>query len=236
MTGREDGVRDHLALALDVSDLGEALELWSDLADHFAIAKVGLQLFTSAGPRAVEALRAAGASVFLDLKLHDIPNTVRRAAENVAGLGASLLTVHAAGGEGMVAAAVEGFAAGAPSPDGDGGGILAVTVLTSEPVAPPAVLSSRAALAARCGCAGLVCATPDLAIVGAAAPGLVRVVPAVRLPGSSGDDQSRVATPAEATLAGADVMVVGRTVTAARERLAAADRVTSEVASALAGG
>lgn len=230
----ERATKDHLALALDVDGLDEALRLWRQLGDSFTVAKVGLQLFSSAGPSAVSALADAGALVFADLKLHDIPNTVRRASRAMAAAGAHLVTVHACGSEEMVRAAVEGFVQGSDDRAGDTipAGMLGVTVLTSEPSAPPQVLRERAELAERAGCVGVVCAAPDLAAVREVGPELLRVIPGVRLAGTAADDQARVATPGEAISLGADLLVVGRAVTTAADPKEAAARVLDEVAQA----
>jgi len=227
--------RPHLALALDTSDLTGALELWRRCRASFAIAKVGLELYSAAGPGAVAALREEGAAVFVDLKLHDIPSTVGRAAGRLAAIGASFVTVHLCGGTAMVTAAVEGIAEGAavelvgPIP----AGVLGVTVLTSEPEAPAEVLVARAAMAEGCGCAGLVCAAPDLTVVRRASL-LPTVVPGVRRAGAPSNDQARVATPAMAVRAGARVLVIGRTVTASPDPARAAEELAREVARALA--
>jgi orotidine-5'-phosphate decarboxylase len=215
-------VRDRLALAFDVSDLSVALPMAKLLAPYFAVAKVGLELFVAAGPAAVAALRDEGFIVFLDLKLHDIPTTVLRAATRARAIGATYLTVHGAGGEAVLTAGVAGFGEGP-------GGILAVTVLTSERDAPPELIAGRAALADVTGCAGFVCAASDLAVARRAAPGLLATVPGIRLAGSEKDDQARAATPRVAAAAGAGLMVVGRTVTAAADPEAAAQRVVDEV-------
>jgi orotidine-5'-phosphate decarboxylase len=240
----ESTVRDHLALALDVRDAVTAIRLARRLAPFFAVAKIGLELFVAEGPPVVRAVLDEGLAVFLDLKLHDIPNTVAGAAERAGALGVSLLTVHGQGGPEMVAAAVEGFSTGAAAgrralteAPRFRSGILAVTVLTSDAVARPEDLVARTELAVRTGCAGIVCAAGDLGVL-TEVPGagdLVVTVPGIRLPGASRDDQSRVATPGAAISAGADLLVVGRTVTAARDPERAAASVHEEVASALAG-
>ncbi len=226
--------RDHLALALDRDDLVEALRLARRLHPWFAVAKVGFELFAAAGPEAVSALAAEGYRVFLDLKLHDIPTTVGRAARVVGALGASYLTVHTQGGEAMVAAAVEGSRGGAASAGIVAPLVLGVTVLTSEARATPELLADRCAVAVGGGCRGVVCAAPDLAVVRDLAPGLVTVVPGIRPSGVSADDQARTATPARSIAAGADLLVVGRAVTAADDPEAVADEVLADVAAALA--
>ncbi|MGD0085483.1 MAG: orotidine-5'-phosphate decarboxylase [Acidimicrobiales bacterium] len=228
-TDRLTEVRGQLALALDVEDLRAARLLVSRVAPYFGVVKVGLELFIAVGPAAVEAFRSDGLAVFLDLKLHDIPTTVRRAASQARSIGATYLTVHAAGGEAMLRAAVEGFG---PTVSG---GILGVTVLTSDPEAPESVIAARAELAARTGCVGVVCAASDLGTVRKVAPGLTAVVPGIRLAGGSNDDQARAATPFAAASAGAGLLVVGRAVTSASDPAAAAREVAEQVAAAGSG-
>ena len=148
-------VRDHLALALDVDDLVDATRLARKLRPYFGVAKVGLELFSAAGPEAVGTLRDMGYRVFLDLKLHDIPTTVAKASRVLGALGAEFLTFHAHGGEVMLNAGVEGLlggasAAGLPVPMA-----VAVTVLTSDADAPPHILPRRVAAAIESGCGGI---------------------------------------------------------------------------------
>ena len=234
--------REHLILALDVSNLDDATDLATRLQPWFGVVKVGLELFSAEGPLAVDALLDEGFQVFVDLKLHDIPSTVARAARRLGSLGVSYATVHAAGGEDMCRAAVEGFeqgwatavSNGHPEPLVGAAGILAVTVLTSDPQADGETVGARAFLAARTGCLGVVCAATDLPVVAARAPGIVTVIPAIRLDGSSSDDQGRPSGPFAATRAGGDFLVIGRTVTGAENPEAAAAQVTAEVAAALA--
>jgi orotidine-5'-phosphate decarboxylase len=230
-TTMADDPKERLALALDVDDLVVALRLARRLRPWFGVAKVGLELFASAGPEAVSTLLAEGYRVFLDLKFHDIPTTVRRAARVAGGLGVAFATVHTQGGEEVLRAAVGGMtdgarAAGAPEPC-----VLGVTVLTSDAHAPADALAARARLAAAAGCGGLVCAAADLAVTRRAAPGLITVVPGIRPRGSSTDDQARAATPGWAIAAGADLLVIGRAVTAAKDPEAVAADVVAEVAS-----
>ncbi len=218
------GPRRRLALALDLDRLEEALVLARGLAPWFGIAKVGLELYSAAGPAAVERLAAEGFEVFVDLKLHDIPTTVRRSAGVLARLGAGYLTVHAAGGRPMLEAAVEGAATAGPQV-----AVLAVTVLTSEPSPPAGAVAERAALASAAGCAGVVCAVTEIEAVRAAAPGLLVVVPGTRPAGVPADDQARTGTPAQALERGASILVVGRAVTAAADPAAAAARLVASL-------
>lgn len=215
-------LRRRLALALDVDDLVAARRLARQLAPWFGIAKVGLELYSAAGPDAVASMANLGFQVFCDLKLHDIPTTVARAARVLGGLGARYVTVHTSGGVEMVRAGADGLDEGAR----DGGWpppvTLGVTVLTSDGTAGPDLLVERAAVAVEGGCRGVVCAAPDLAEIRRLAPRLLTVVPGTRPPGADGHDQRRVAAPATALANGADILVVGRTVTAAVDVRAAA--------------
>ena len=202
-----------LVVALDVSDAGDAEALARRLEGRAGTLKVGLELFTAAGPDVVPRLRAL-APVFLDLKLHDIPNTVEGAARNAGRLGVAMLTVHALGGEAMVAAAVRGAADGAAAAGVAPPIVLAVTVLSSlagEGLASPSSLAFEAVAA---GANGVVVSGEDVAnvreVLGAEA---CLVVPGIRPAGSNGHDQARILTPEEAIERGADYLVVGRPIT-----------------------
>jgi orotidine-5'-phosphate decarboxylase len=229
----ESDQRDRLALALDVDDLVVALRLAQRVRPWFGVVKVGLELFAAAGPEAVLSLSAEGYRVFLDLKLHDIPTTVGRAARVIGGLGAQYTTVHTAGGAPMVRAAVDAMAEGATAAGMTPPCVLGVTVLTSDVDAPAETLRGRAELAATAGCGGLVCAAADLAVTRRAAPGLITVVPGIRPAGVASDDQARASSPGAALRAGADILVIGRAVTAAEDPEAAAAAVADEVAASV---
>jgi orotidine-5'-phosphate decarboxylase len=195
--------------------------------------RAGLQLFSTCGPRAVETIGDLGLDVFLDLKLHDIPNTVASAARELGRLGARYLTVHAAGGEAMLRAAVEGLTEGAqqaglPTPT-----VLAVTVLTSITDATPETLTERLTTAVAAGCPGVVCAAPDLATIKATAPDIFAVTPGIRPAGGDTHDQARVATPTDAITAGADLLVIGRPITNASDPAQAAAHIAAEISTAL---
>lgn len=214
---------ERIIVALDVPTLGEALDLARALDGEVGVFKIGLELFGAEGPRAVSAIAAHG-PVFLDLKLHDIPTTVERAARRLASLGVSLLTIHAIGGPAMVEGAVRGL--------GDDGIILAVTVLTSMSSSDLAVTNqpmadvqvpSLAAMATAAGAPGLVCAAPDVPRVRSVVPPrTLLVTPGVRPAGASADDQQRVSTPEQAVVDGADLLVIGRPITRAEDPAAAA--------------
>ncbi|HUF14126.1 MAG TPA: orotidine-5'-phosphate decarboxylase [Longimicrobiales bacterium] len=215
-----------LIIALDRSDDAQALDLVDRLGDAVDFYKVGAELFTSSGPSVVRALRDRGKRVFLDLKYHDIPNTVASAVVAARDLGVDLLTVHAAGGDGMLRAAAE--AAG-----DDGPVIVAVTLLTSlsssdvEQVWGRSVPSLRgevdrlAALALACGLQGVVASALEVeALKRRHGSGFVVVTPGIRPAGAAADDQSRTATAGDAARAGADYLVVGRPVHEASDPLA----------------
>ena len=214
--------RDRLALALDVDDLVVALRLARELRPWFGVAKVGLELYSAAGPDAVTSLVDLGFDVFLDLKLHDIPTTVGRAASVVGALGVRYLTLHAHGGVPMLRAGAEGLAEGAAGAGEPVPTALAVTVLTSDRDAPPHIVPKRVQAALEAGCGGLVCGAPDIREVRVLAPRLTVVVPGTRLPGGDVHDQARTDSPAAALAAGASILVVGRAVTTAADPKAAA--------------
>ncbi|HEY3238136.1 MAG TPA: orotidine-5'-phosphate decarboxylase [Acidimicrobiia bacterium] len=224
-------MRERLALALDVDDLDAACRLAARLDPWFGIVKVGLELFSGAGPAAVEALSSPQRQVFLDLKLHDIPTTVGRAARVAGRLGASFFTLHCAGGAEMVRAGVEGLAEGAAEGGHPPPAALGVTVLTSEPDA--AAFPVRLEVAAAAGCRGVVCSVAEVARVKAVGGDLLTVVPGIRLPGGAAHDQARVGSPAAALGAGADVLVVGRAVTASPDPEAAASELVAALSDAL---
>jgi orotidine-5'-phosphate decarboxylase len=223
-------VRDHLALALDLDDLVAAERLARDVRPYFGVAKVCLELFTAAGPEAIAVMLDLGYDVFLDLKLHDIPTTVERAARVAGASGVSYLTIHAMAGPVVLRAGVEGFlggaaAAGLPAPVP-----LAVTVLTSDGDAPPHILPARVELAVECGAKGLVCAGTDVRFIREVVPRFTLVVPGTRPAGVSSHDQARVTTPEEALAAGADILVIGRAVTGADDPVAAAAALVAGLA------
>jgi orotidine-5'-phosphate decarboxylase len=202
-----------LIVALDISDLDSAEAMAERLHGEAGVLKVGLELFAARGPEAVTRLRAFG-PVFLDVKLHDIPNTVEGAARNCARLGIAMMTVHALGGEAMVRAAVRGAIRGADEAGHPIPMVLAVTVLSSlagEGLASPSSLAFEAVAA---GASGVVVSGEDVAqvreVLGTNA---CLVVPGIRPAGSNGHDQVRILTPEEAVERGADYLVVGRPIT-----------------------
>ncbi|MFQ5718385.1 MAG: orotidine-5'-phosphate decarboxylase [Acidobacteriota bacterium] len=222
---------ERLIVALDAADRDDALRLAEQLAPVISTFKVGLELFAAHGPLIVRELAATGSHLFLDLKLHDIPNTVGRAICSLRALpGLRWLTVHTAGGRAMLDAAVE--AAGKmPAP-----AVVGVTVLTSLGDAdlgeigvsgPPAAQVQRLAdLALRCRLGGLVCSPREVALLRqVCGPDFPLITPGIRPAGAPAADQKRVATPAEAIEAGASHLVVGRPITAAAAPLDAARRL-----------
>jgi orotidine-5'-phosphate decarboxylase len=221
--------RDRLALALDVDDLVEAVRLARLLRPWFGVAKIGIELYYAAGPEAIGALRGLGYTVFCDLKLHDIPTTVQRAARVLGALGVDLVNMHASGGEVMLRAGVEGLAGGALAAGLPPPRALAVTILTSEGERSPSVLADRVAAAVESGCAGVVCSAHDLREVRQLAPRLLTVVPGIRPEGAPAHDQAAPVTPRAAIEAGADILVVGRAVTAADDPAAAATSLAASL-------
>jgi len=219
-------LRQRLVLALDVDDLVAATRLARDLRPWFGVAKVGLELYCATGPDAVVEVANAGYQVFLDLKLHDIPTTVGKAARQVGRLGAGYVTLHAAGGVDMLRAGVDGLAAGAAEAGLDRPVALGVTVLTSDPDA--SAFPGRLDAAVAGGCGGVVCSVRELPAVKERSR-LLAVVPGIRLPGGPSHDQARVGTPAEAIAAGADLLVIGRAVTGAPDPEAAAAALAAAV-------
>lgn len=225
-----------ILVALDVSTAEQAVRLAETVDPHVGGFKVGLELLMGPGPGTVAAVAALGKPVFADAKLHDIPNTVRKAAAQLAATGARWITVHASGGQAMMEAAVEGALEGA---GGRQVGILAVTVLTSLDSAavaevgysgsPGKQVARLARLADRAGVEGVVCSVRELGDVHQVAPVLVRVTPGIRPAGTGTDDQARVASPSEAIARGADLIVVGRPISGAQDPAAVAATMASEV-------
>jgi orotidine-5'-phosphate decarboxylase len=223
-------IRDRLAIALDVPDLDQAEQLAKEIAPWVGIAKVGLELYSAAGPEAIARFRALDFRVFADVKLHDIPTTVGRAARVLGRQGATYVNFHAAGGVDMMRAAVEGLREGAAESGNPPPHPIAVTVLTSDPDTSP--FDARLAAAATAGCEGVVCAMQEVGRVHAAQPAFITIVPGSRFPDSDRNDQARFDTPDAAIRAGADILVLGRIVTATSDRRAAAQRVFDAVSTA----
>jgi orotidine-5'-phosphate decarboxylase len=221
--------RAHLALALDVGGLAEAEALARRVAPWFGVAKVGFELYAEAGPAAFDRLHELGFAVFADLKLHDIPTTVGRAARVLGRRGVEFLNFHASGGVDMLRAGVDGLAQGAAEAGHLAPVALAVTVLTSD--ADTSAFPTRLAAAATAGCGGVVCAAAEVARARDA--GLRTMVPGIRPTGADAGDQVRVATPGRAIADGADWLVIGRPVSGAPDPEVAAAAIAEEVAAAL---
>lgn len=218
-----------LVVALDLSDLDAAEDLATRLEGQVGMFKVGLQLFTGHGPASVSRVQGHG-PVFLDLKLHDIPNTVERASFNVGRIGAEMFTVHALGGEAMIAAAVRGAEAGAREAGHPVPVVVAVTVLSSlagEGLASPASLAFEAKAA---GAGGMVVSGEDVSTVReVVGEEPYVVVPGIRPAGSNGHDQVRILTPEEAMERGADYLVVGRPITSSNDPAGVARAILASV-------
>lgn len=218
-----------LVVALDTSDLEAAAALTAALSGAVGMVKVGLELFTAAGPSSVSRL-SEHAPVFLDLKLHDIPTTVGRAARNAGRLGAAMLTVHALGGPEMVRAAVDGAAEGAKEAGTAPPQVVAVTVLSSLAEAAGASPASLAFEAVTAGARGAVVSGDDVKDVREAlGQDPLLVVPGIRPSGARSNDHARVLTPSEAMAAGADRLVVGRPITESTDPAAAARAILDEI-------
>jgi orotidine-5'-phosphate decarboxylase len=226
------GMRERLIVALDVSSAGEAQRLVQRIGEAAGIYKVGLQLFTAEGPALVRELVASGRRVFLDLKLHDIPNTVSHAVKAAGELGVHMLTVHSSGGSAMLRAAVEASAGRL--------NLLAVTVLTSlsdddlpEIGIPDRVVDQAlrmAELARSAGCQGIVTSPREiLPLRKLLGENFMIVTPGIRPAGSATHDQQRTATPAQAIGNGASHIVVGRPITHAADPVQAAGAIIAEM-------
>lgn len=223
-----------LIVALDFPEAEQALALAERIEDHCRFFKVGLELYLAEGSALVHELRHRGYSVFLDLKLHDIPNTVASAVLTAAGTGASMLTVHALGGPSMLRAAVESASKLPRAPL-----LLAVTVLTSMDQdqliavgidrSPAQEVQQLAAAASAAGINGFVCSQQEAAHLRRYFPNSTLVIPGIRPAGSQAGDQKRVATPASALAAGADFLVVGRPITRAADPVEAARALIAEM-------
>lgn len=232
---RQDDARDRMIVALDVADTAKAEALVKTLGDSVSFYKIGMELVYGGGLEFARDLAASGKKVFLDLKLHDIPNTVKKAASQVSRLGMSYLTVHAF--PQTMKAALEGT-------QGTGTQILGVTVMTSYDdkdlkaagyaMGVKELVALRAAQAKEIGIGGLILSAEEVtamrALVG---PSLDLVTPGIRPAGVAVGDQKRVMTPAEAIKAGATRLVIGRPITEAADPKAAADAVVQEIAAAL---
>jgi orotidine-5'-phosphate decarboxylase len=233
--------RDRLIVALDVSSAAQARQIVQSIGESASTYKIGKQLFTAEGPQIVRDLVASGRKVFLDLKFHDIPNTVAGAVAEAAKLGVSMLTVHASGGSKMLKAAAEAAAQSASRPM-----VLAVTVLTSLSDADLAEIGVSGhvqtqvlrlgSLARAAGCGGLVASGQETReLRRELGSDFAIVTPGVRPTGTAAGDQARVLTPKDAIAAGATYLVVGRPILEAADPAQAAAAIVSEIGEAVAG-
>lgn len=235
-----DEARKKIIFALDVEDFGDVEKWASLLSKHVGMFKVGKQLFTACGPAVVRMIQKFGGEVFLDLKYHDIPNTVAMASVEAAKLGVQLSNLHALGGYEMMAKTVETLDKKFGS---DRAKVLAVTVLTSSnaetlrgvgidlPV--PEMVVKLASLAKKAGIDGVVASPQEIGLIReACGDDFLIVTPGVRPSFASVDDQKRIMTPGEAVAAGADYLVIGRPISAASDPLEAAEKIIEEIASA----
>jgi orotidine-5'-phosphate decarboxylase len=224
-----------VVVALDYADEAEAIALAARLSPNLCRLKVGKELFTRSGPQLVERLQGMGFEVFLDLKFHDIPNTVAGAVRAAADLGVWMVNVHASGGRRMLEAAAESLATYSKPPL-----LIGVTVLTSmsdEDLAEMGYTETAeqrvnrlAGLVADSGLDGVVCSAHEAPALRAAHDrGFALVTPGIRLAGDSAGDQRRVVTPADAIAGGSDYLVIGRSITGAAEPLLALERIQAEL-------
>lgn len=237
-------IKERLIIALDVETAREARELFLRLRATAGMFKIGSQLFTAAGPALVREIVDGGARVFLDLKFHDIPNTVAAAGVEAARLGVSMFNVHALGGSEMMRRTREAVLEASEREGFKRPVILAVTALTSADLAaltevcisckPETLVARLSSLAASCGLDGVVASPREVALVreSVSAEGFLVVTPGVRPAGSVRDDQKRVMTPREAIEAGADYLVLGRAILKAPDPLRAAESILEEMSRA----
>jgi len=231
--------KDRLIIALDVSRASEAQNIVRKIGEAASLYKVGKQLFTAEGPQVVRDLVSSGRKIFLDLKFHDIPNTVAGAVKSACDLGVSMLTVHASGGTKMLRAAADAVASSSSKPI-----LLGVTVLTSftdedlqelgSPVGVADQVVRLAGIALNAGCTGIVTSVHEASSVRRnLGEGFAIVTPGVRPAGAAVGDQARVATPSDAIRAGATHIVVGRPITSDANPAQAAQRIIEEMESVL---
>jgi orotidine-5'-phosphate decarboxylase len=224
-----------IIVALDYADAKGALGLTARLDPKLCKVKVGTELYTAAGPQVIENINKSGFDVFLDLKYHDIPNTVAAACAAAAALGVWMLNVHALGGRAMMSAAREAIARARKPPK-----LIAVTLLTSMGPAdmaevglggnPQEAVSRLARLAQECSLDGVVCSPQETAALRRrCGKSFILVTPGIRPAQAAQDDQNRIATPRQAIADGADYLVIGRPITRAPDPLAALRRVSEEI-------
>jgi len=243
-----NAAHNRLIVALDVETAEEARRLVDSLHGIAGMFKIGLQLFTAAGPDLVKEIIRGGEKIFLDLKFHDIPNTVSAAGVEATRLGVSIFNIHASGGGTMMQHTADAVAQCAASEGLARPAILGVTVLTSSNQGtlaelgisdrPDKVVARLARLAADSGLDGVVASALEVSLIreGVAQPGFIIVTPGVRPAGTGNDDQARVMSPRKAIAAGADYVVVGRPIIAAPDPARAAQNILDEMQQSVAGG
>jgi orotidine-5'-phosphate decarboxylase len=220
--------RDKLAISLDVDDLVEARRLAKELQPYFGIAKIGLELFSAVGPDVIGIVADYGYKVYLDVKLHDTPATVERAARVMGAIGVSYLTLHAFGGAPMLRAGVDGLNEGAARAGLEAPNAIAVTILTGDQEAPPYVLGNRVRAAIEGGCKGVTCSIADVREAKQLGPRLLTVVSGIRRTDAEVSTEEGTARAALDT--GADLLVVGHAVTGADDHIRAAEELVSSLA------
>jgi orotidine-5'-phosphate decarboxylase len=237
---REEAIR-RICLALDFPDPIAAVSFARRVKGHVGMVKIGLELFCAAGSRIVEEVQDEGFSVFLDLKFHDIPNTVAGACRVVAKLGVDILTVHAAGGAEMLSAAVRAADDGARATQHSAPKVVGITVLTSLndlllsttlgiEAGVERTATGLAKVAADAGLAGVVASPHEIASIRkACGERFLIITPGIRLPSSEASDQKRVMTPGEAVRAGADLLVVGRPIRNASDPVEASEAIAKDI-------
>jgi orotidine-5'-phosphate decarboxylase len=236
--------KERIILALDVSDYNEAVEMVSNFKDHIEIFKVGSELFTSAGPQIIETIHSMGRKVFLDLKFHDIPNTVIKSSLAAAKQGVFMFNVHTMGGYDMMHAATQALSNFALDNNAFRPKLIGVTILTSIDQAAlkddlgvalrmSAQVKHLATMAARAGLDGVVASAEDAEMIRArTGKDFLIVTPGIRPAWVEGDDQKRTLTPQKALQMGADYLVIGRAITSQPSPLEALKRIESEIADA----
>ena len=239
----DDPIKQRLIVALDYSKKEDALTVVREIADYTGLFKIGLQLFSSEGAEVVRLLRREGANIFLDLKLHDIPNTVSKAASVAAGLGVSMINFHCLGGKKMLARSVEEVSEYCAKNSLKKPFLIGVTILTSMAesdmtevgISPPLIEEVRklAAVARDAGLDGVVASVHEIdAIKNECGKDFVVVTPGIRPSWSKKHDQERITTPSDAIKKGADYIVVGRPITESADRVKAAQEILREMKSA----
>jgi orotidine-5'-phosphate decarboxylase len=235
---------DRICVALDFPEPASALAFAAKIRSHVGMVKIGLELFCAGGERIVKTVQDAGLSVFLDLKFHDIPNTVAGASRVISKLGVDLFTIHAAGGADMMMAAVRGVREGAAESNQPPARVLAITVLTSLDDAllaetlgigggVEATAIRLAQHAATAGLSGVVASPHEIqAIRRACGDAFAIITPGIRLPSNETSDQKRVLTPRDAVRAGADLLVIGRPIRGAADPVAAAEAILDDIQAA----